>query len=161
MEDLKNFGESISTSINAYFTEIGNRFFKSPDMNISLYDLPVILDSRSAESQRNFDFSASLHLDRAGMHAPVNMMGHSSSLKAEDLKDCISYAPKSSPNLHSSLAFTTNKGDSIFMILVCTVITVSIESMSFRKLFWETDVRQAVPCNGNHVIFYSFSNGNR
>ena len=53
-------GEYLSKSLNEYFTEMGNRFF-GEDLDISLYDLPVILEPRS-EFSRSFDHTALMHL---------------------------------------------------------------------------------------------------
>ena len=61
---LSNLNEVIDPKLNAYFVNISNRIFEDINMDISLFDLPVILEP-SKEYRRDFNFTAYLHSNRA------------------------------------------------------------------------------------------------
>ena len=87
LQDLLSNAESISPNINHYFTSLGNNFFSSINLNISLYDLPVILEPSKKFSQ-DIGYTASMHLDR--VDAQTLLPPEEDELV---VNDCISYLP--------------------------------------------------------------------
>ena len=106
MNELEE-SEYLSHSINKYFTEIGNRYFQWPDLNISIYDLPIIFEPR-AQYQRNFDFSASLHLKRARMG--IKEVIDNGLSYHNEIDQCIPYALQLMSNNKNTYMFNSDKG---------------------------------------------------
>ena len=63
-KELSNLEEVIDSHLNSYFVDISNRMFQKDGKNISLYDLPIILEPVD-KFKRDFNHTAFIHIGQA------------------------------------------------------------------------------------------------